>query len=193
MDARHLAFLDSLKSVEFAHVSRKARDHLLGVYDILAGWGCPPDTCVAGLFHNIYGTESFKPQAISLNERREVIAVIGESAESLAYWFCVSRRVSFFARQSGAAPCIWDEVHKTRVTVSALQLEALIDIEAANLVEQYDEQMQNHSTRLGQSVAMIRWMLAQPAAISPPARESLTELLQMIDRDRRARTASVVS
>jgi len=193
MDSRHLAFLDSLKSAEFAHVNRKARDHLLGVHDILAGWGCPPDTCLAGLFHNIYGTESFKPQAVALDERREVAAVIGDAAELLAFWFCVSRRVSFFARQTGAAPCIWDEVHKARVTVSTSQLSALIDIEAANLVEQYCEQLHDHPAQLGQSEAMIRWMLAQPVPMSTAARESLGELLQTIDRDRRARTRSAVS
>lgn len=192
MDSRHLAFLDSLKSAEFAHVNRKARDHLLGVHDILAGWGCPPETCVAGLFHNIYGTESFKPQAVSLDERRAVAEVIGDAAEALAFWFCVSRRVSFFVRQTGATPCIWDEVHKTRVTVSPAQLSALIDIEAANLVEQYCEALHEHATQLAQSEAMIRWMLAQSVPMSPPARAGLDGLLQSIDRDRRARSVAPV-
>jgi hypothetical protein len=188
IDPRHLVFLDSLKSAEFEHVSRKARDHLIGVHDILQRWGCAPDVCVAGLFHNIYGTESFKPQAVDLGQRHQVSAAIGASAEAIAYLFCVSRRMSFFGRQAAHAPAVWDEVHKCRAEVSPAQLAALIDLEAANLVEQYDEALQAYPERLAQSVTMMQWMLAQPSPMSPAARAGLQDLLARIEHDRCART-----
>jgi hypothetical protein len=186
IEPRVLAMLEALKSAEFDHLNGSARDHLLGVHDILARWNCAPDTCVAGLFHNVYGTESFKPQAVSLDQRHQIAAVIGTPAEALAYWFCVSRRMSFFARQYQAAPCIWDEVHRRRVAVSPAQLTALADIEAANLLEQYSPQLQAYPERLQQSAAMMRWMLEQAGVMSPPAAGALGDLLQTIERDRLA-------
>ena len=186
IDPAVLAFLETLKSASLDHLNGSARDHLLGVHDILARWDCPPDTCVAGLFHNIYGTESFKPKAVSLEQRREVAEAIGAPAEQLAYWFCVSRRMSFFVRQDMAAPCIWDEVHRQRVAVATEQLRSLADIEAANLVEQYSPQVHEWPERVQQSTAMIGWMLEQPRVMSPVAWDGLRELLQTIERDRRA-------
>ena len=186
IEPRVLAFLETLKSAEFEHLNGSARDHLLGVHDILARWGCAPATCVAGLFHNVYGTESFKPQAVSLEQRHEVAGAIGAPAEALAYWFCVSRRMSFFMRQDAAAPCIWDEVHRRRVAVSPEQLRALADIEAANLVEQYSPQLHAYPERLQQSATMMRWMLEQSGVTSPPAADGLRDLLQTIERDRPA-------
>jgi hypothetical protein len=186
IDPRVLAFLETLKSADFDHLNGSARDHLLGVHDILACWSCAPATCVAGLFHNVYGTESFKPQAVSLDQRHEVADVIGTPAEELAYWFCVSRRMSFFLRQDAAAPCIWDEVHRRRVAVSPEQLRALADIEVANLIEQYSPQVHAYPERLQQSAAMMRWMLEQAGVMSPLAANSLRELLQTIEHDRQA-------
>lgn len=187
---RALALLEALKSAEFEHLNGSARDHLLGVHDILARWNCAPDTCVAGLFHNVYGTESFKPKAVSLDQRHEIAGEIGAPAEALAYWFCVSRRMSFFARQDGAAPCIWDEVHRRRVAVTPAQLTALADIEAANLLEQYSPQLHAYPERLQQSAAMMRWMLEQSAVMSPVAADALRELLATIERDRLAQAAA---
>jgi hypothetical protein len=186
IDPRALAFLETLKSADFEHLNGSARDHLLGVHDILARWNCAPATCVAGLFHNVYGTESFKPQTVSLDQRHTVAEVIGTPAEELAHWFCVSRRMSFFVRQDPAAPCIWDEVHRRRVAVAPAQLRALADIEAANLIEQYSPRVHAYPDRVQQSAAMMRWMLEQPGVMSPPAADGLRELLQAIERDRRA-------
>eukprot|EP01050_Picozoa_sp_SAG11_P016502 SAG11_NODE_2258_length_3613_cov_1.480364_1_plen_271_part_00 len=69
-------------------------DHLTGVESILRAWGCPEDVCLAGLFHSIYGTESF--QAFSLpcddEHRSRVRTLIGARAEFLAYINCVMER-----------------------------------------------------------------------------------------------------
>lgn len=192
IDERHLAFLDTLQCAEFAHLDRNAREHLLGVHRILAEWGGAEAVCVAGLFHNIYGTESFKPEAVSLDERAGVAAVIGAEAEALAYLFCVSRRASFFSRQDPRTPCVWDDVHKARVDVTPAQLVALVDIEAANLVEQYAIALHGFPQQLRAAVTMIAWMLAQPSAMSAAARRGLEGLLARIEQDRRTLAANVV-
>jgi hypothetical protein len=183
IDEQHLAFLDTLKSATFDHLNRKARDHLLGVHQLLAEWGNAASVCLAGLFHNIYGTEFFKPEAVSLDQRAEVAAVIGAEAEALAYLFCVSKRVSFFSRQDPRSPCVWDELHKTRIVVTPAQLVALVDIEAANLVEQYAIELHAFPAQLQQAVTMIKWMLAQPSVMSPTARRALLALLVRIEHD----------
>ena len=106
---------------------------------------------------------------------------------SVLVGFCVSRRISFFSRQTHlVAPCIWDEVHKQRIGVSREQLSALVDIEAANLVEQYSKEVLAYPEQLENSVKMIEWMLSQAPTMSVAARHGLGGLLQQIEHDRQA-------
>lgn len=49
------------------------------------------------MFHSVYGTDEFHRTAISLNLRPQVVALIGEDAERLAYLFCSMDRLSLFA------------------------------------------------------------------------------------------------
>ena len=45
-------------------------EHLIGVYNILKEINQDEDVCLAGLFHSIYGTDSFK---LDLNIKRDEI------------------------------------------------------------------------------------------------------------------------
>lgn len=71
-------------------------DHLTGTESILSAWDCPTHLCHAGLFHSIYGTESFQAFSVPLTTeaRSRVRGVIGERAEMLAFVNCVMERDS---------------------------------------------------------------------------------------------------
>lgn len=67
-------------------------EHLKGVQSVLRNWNAPEYLANAGLFHSIYGTEGFQGFALPLSERDSVRALIGNSAEKLAWTFCMLDR-----------------------------------------------------------------------------------------------------
>ncbi|HEX7028496.1 MAG TPA: hypothetical protein VF268_14745, partial [Gammaproteobacteria bacterium] len=52
----------------------------------------------AGLYHAAYGTASFAESMVSISQRHEIAAIIGESAEEIVYQYCACDRKAFFAR-----------------------------------------------------------------------------------------------
>lgn len=82
-----IAFLLNNGADENAHSGRNLLDHLLGTAEILRSWDCDEDVVLAGLFHSVYGTESYHTQTISYDSREQVKEVIGKRAEQLAYEF----------------------------------------------------------------------------------------------------------
>ena len=75
-------------------------EHLTGVEEDLASWDCHPDIVLAGLYHSIYGTESFQAFSLPLADpegsgnRQQVRELIGERAELLAFVNCTMERNS---------------------------------------------------------------------------------------------------
>jgi Domain of unknown function (DUF6817) len=106
------------------HSGREFYEHLRGVYDILAERGNPEYVCLAGLFHSIYGTNSFKTGAMPRTPegRLWVAKQIGDEAEALVFIFCTVDRPRAFVNNTGK----WN----------ARTLRDLLEIEFANLTEQ---------------------------------------------------------
>jgi len=83
------------KTRGFRHSGRSFYRHLKGVHDLLRDWGNPEPVCIAGLFHSVYGTNSYKRKAISTRYRGELQKLIGHEAENLVYSFCTQDRRYF--------------------------------------------------------------------------------------------------
>jgi hypothetical protein len=93
---RMMDFLVGLGTDAVPHTGEKGfLAHLVGVYRDLESWKCERDVCRAGLFHSIYGTETFQRFSLPLDRRSEVQALIGERAERLAWVNSVMERSSF--------------------------------------------------------------------------------------------------
>lgn len=90
-----LQFLTDHGAHTRGHSQGALLDHLREVHDLLQSWGAPEFLCDAGLFHSVYGTESFRHVTIPLELRPQVERLIGEKAESLAYHFGVMDHGSF--------------------------------------------------------------------------------------------------
>ena len=116
MDPKHRTFLISLDADQTPHSGRVLFEHLKGVHDLLRDWGNDEDVCLAGLYHSIYGTNTFKH--VSLTERARLVEMIGDRAEFLVHCFCTRDRPLFES--------IDDPVIRRQ----------LMEIEAANLFEQ---------------------------------------------------------
>jgi hypothetical protein len=109
-------FLMLLDANKTRHSGRTLFDHLKGVHDLLRDWDNEYHVCIAGLFHSIYGTKTFKHQ--SLNDRGKLIEMIGLRAELLVHYFSTKDRPFF------------ESIEDKKVRRD------LLEIEAANLLEQ---------------------------------------------------------
>tara|TARA_R100001480_G_scaffold83722_1_gene91886 strand:- start:551 stop:1426 length:876 start_codon:yes stop_codon:yes gene_type:complete len=78
-------YLISKKTQEVPHYNKNLFQHLINVYDKLRKWKCNEDICYAGLFHSIYGNESFTQKIET--DRSIIKNLIGSKAESLVYQY----------------------------------------------------------------------------------------------------------
>jgi hypothetical protein len=92
-----IAFLRGREAEAMRHSSSTLLEHLLGTRQLLVAWSCRETVCDAGLFHSVYGTESYSLSAVPLSDRAQVRSLIGREAERLAFLFCVMEKGSFYA------------------------------------------------------------------------------------------------
>ena len=91
-------FLQSLGTDDIGHTgSKEFLAHLVSVFRDLERWGGDQDLCRAGMFHSIYGTEKFRRFCLPLDWRDDIRDLIGERAESLAFFNCFMERTGWDA------------------------------------------------------------------------------------------------
>lgn len=135
IEQKHLDLLLELNADENPHSGGELLDHLRGTNDFLAAWGNDQPVCLGGLFHSIYGTQSYKTESASLEDREHIRAVIGERGERLAFLFCVSHRWHFFERLGQEEPVLWDRIKEEEMPVTQDELRDLVEMEVANYIE----------------------------------------------------------
>lgn len=120
------------------HSGLSLLDHLLNTCFILEGWGMDPSVCDAGLFHSIYGTETFSIQLIPPGHREDLRAMIGKHAEQLVYCFSVVQRSVLFSefRQGRVPHWIVSRLSGRRMYLAPKRMEDLLCALAANWLEQ---------------------------------------------------------
>ena len=77
-------FIATFKDLD--HSNTGYLNHSIGVFNILKEMGASDHVCLAGLYHSVYGTDSYQ-QNIPL-DRNELKNIIGEYAENLVFNFC---------------------------------------------------------------------------------------------------------
>ena len=135
---KHLDLLLELDTDTNPHTGGVLLEHLRGTHDLLQEWGNDQAVCIGGLFHSIYGTQSYHTRSATLQDRQRIRAVIGERAERLAFLFCVSNRGGFFdalGNNDAALSALWNNVHERPMPVAQDELRDLIEMELANFVE----------------------------------------------------------
>ncbi len=132
-----IEFLLSRRAHRVPHLAGSLLDHLLGTHALLHAWTERVAVCDAGLFHSVYGTESFPHTAVPLHLRARVTAVIGPEAERLAYLFGAMARASLYdaSRLGGAAP-LRHRLTGQRLDARASEIVDLYHLTAANWLEQ---------------------------------------------------------
>lgn len=135
IDPRYVELLRASGAHTFPHSGRTLLDHLVGTYRILKDWGNPEPVCAGGLFHSVYGTNVFRRQIIKPWQRDQVRAVIGTEAEEYAHLFCSIDRPQALLRAIDSGMLV-DRRHGSAIPVEPSILQALLEIECANLIEQ---------------------------------------------------------
>lgn len=143
-----MALLQTSAAMRTPHSGRTLFDHLCGTYALLESWGNTQAVCLADFFHCIYGTNAFAHQSLMQSQRSELRAAIGEDAEALAWLFCnidrpraillglqrsyLGGHIELMARRDamGSTPA------RQAMGASPEQIQALAEIECANLIEQ---------------------------------------------------------
>ncbi|MGV7241497.1 DUF6817 domain-containing protein [Caballeronia sp. M23-90] len=117
------------------HFGRPLTAHLIETGRWLQKWGNSRTLVAAGTFHSIYGTEEFREKAVSIERRPEIKGMIGEEAEALVYLFCLADRNALFSGQAAAPYSVPLPLMGTRVDLDELTFAALLELEAANIVD----------------------------------------------------------
>src|SRR5258708_1815449 len=138
VEACYRAFLvDGLGATSIAHRGQDFYAHLEGTHDLLQSWGNPEPICLAGLFHSIYGTWHFRRRTFPIAQRAMIRDLIGEEAEFLVYVFCVAERPKeLLEAASGSELLVTDHHAKDVIALTRAELVGLLEIEAANLLNQ---------------------------------------------------------
>jgi len=123
--------LKSLGTYETGHSGRTLGKHLFNTYKLLEKMKAPPDVCLAGAFHSIYGTNIFQKSTIDPKNRHKVKDLFSEKVENLIYLFSIINRPSCFETNV-------IQNYKTGETIDVDEetLYNLKFIEIANLIEQ---------------------------------------------------------
>lgn len=199
-----IALLVASGAQQTPHSGRTLLGHLQGTYLLLQSWGNTDAVCLAGLFHSIYGTNAFTHQSLLASQRADLQAAIGAEAEALAWLFCSIDRPHAILQslQQGntsdtgnKGDVVNIKAHKNTsdqtnalLSITPQQLQALAEIECANLVEQsswssalkalYCAALDGTATLSQGALAALRtgWAhkLAQPVAASVPATPHVT-------------------
>ncbi|MEU5806064.1 DUF6817 domain-containing protein [Streptomyces sp. NPDC047718] len=103
-----LAVLRGLGAERIPHPGGTLLAHLTRVEALLASWGARPELRLAGLCHAFYGTDGFATALLPVGRRAELAAVIGDTAEGIAYLYAGCDRSASYPSLTAAEPAFRD-------------------------------------------------------------------------------------
>lgn len=121
------------------HSGRTLYQHLEGVQKLLHDWGNEAAVSTAGLFHSVYGTSAFKISIISLDQREEVRALIGDETEELVYLFCVCERHACLTPLLYGTMKMKNMDTGEQIPLTEKTQRQLLELEVANFVDHFPE------------------------------------------------------
>lgn len=126
-------------SKNIGHGSSTYLDHCMNVFAILKEIGAPDEVCLAGLYHSVYGSESFNPHiTVSRDTVRELI---GNYSEQLVYTFCTltNRDENILSRTVNCSKEMYDDLFYIAYANLKEQANKLNDPILISLLKRYEE------------------------------------------------------
>ena len=154
-------------ALSIEHAGGTLLAHLRRVRQLLADWGADHDVQLAGLCHAAYGTDGFGTALLDISERATLREVIGERAEELVYRYGSCDRKASYPGLGETSPVFTDRFTGELFAPSATQLQAFLEITAANELDVF-----RHNSDLAERYrGPLRRLLARAALhLSPAAR-----------------------
>lgn len=128
--------LEKYRAVEYSHKVTSLLGHLLGTYDRLKTIDADSTVCLAGGAHSVFGTTAYDRVLIAPEFKPEVEAVVGADAMRLIDLFSKIDRPAALVANVGKDGAVLPLKAGGEVAVTKQELDALVQIECANMVEQ---------------------------------------------------------
>jgi hypothetical protein len=129
-------FLTEIGAHKDKHSGGTFQGHLLRTYDAIKANGWDNNLACAGAFHSIFGTNIYKKQTLTADQRDQVVSIIGEEATRLVELFRDVKRPTAL-EQALANKTTTVEMNSGGARILDLKdLNSLCVIEAANLADQ---------------------------------------------------------
>jgi len=171
---RYIEFLLSLGADQSRHSGRTLLDHLVGTHSLLFEWKNQEHVCLGGLFHSIYGTQYYRHQSVDTSMRNYIVDLIGPKAEELAWLFCTVNRMDLIVLDVAENSMLTDKDGLLVMPVANRTFRNLIEIEAANTIEQF--RFEAASTKL--ILRMKLMLVKRKGLLSSQATQEIKRLLK---------------
>ncbi|MEU8972833.1 DUF6817 domain-containing protein [Streptomyces monashensis] len=100
-------FLRDRGAALIPHPGGTLLEHLERVHRLLADWGADSVVRTAGLCHATYGTDGFGPTLLPVTDRTALVALIGQQAEELVYFYACCDRAATYPRLDGTEAVVF--------------------------------------------------------------------------------------
>lgn len=158
--------LDLLGAKRVEHSGRTLLEHLVGTCQILRGWGCRPAVCMAGLFHSVYGTESFGNALVDRGERAVLRDLLSDEAEALVYRFSTTPHRALHHRPDAPA-------RDDALTAAEAQTRTdLVLLDIANFIDQ----VHSDGDPAAHDPESVRFFRSLGATLPPAVQRSLADI-----------------
>src|SRR6478752_5515690 len=159
-----IKFLRDRSAGIVGHSGSSLLAHLEGVESILTSWREADTVSLAGLFHSIYGTESFRRSIAKPDDRQAVRLLIGPDAERLVHLFCGMRSgVLVESLRKGEPYALQTRWSDTPLNIDPRDMRALATIFAANWLEQFPRMRAKSRVSAIESLRFLAEWLGGPA------------------------------
>lgn len=145
--------LSELGADGLEHPAGDVLQHFRATFERLRVWEEAEAICSAGLYHAVYGTETFVPKLMTLKLREEVAGIIGVEAERHVYFFCACDR-AFFAPQlvHEDYPTYRDRFRSTTFQPTFWQIHAFCTLTLANEIDVSGNDREGYLKKYGRYV-----------------------------------------
>ncbi len=131
--------LENLNANSIAHSSTTLLRHLVRTYQLLKKWEAPEYVCISGLYHSIYGTQTFKKFLIDPQQREKLRKLVPSDSENLVYYFYIHDKKEFLKNltKANSLPLI-NRLDRSNIYITEEEFLDFLRIRLADYIEQME-------------------------------------------------------
>ena len=131
--------LKNLNANSISHSSTTLLRHLVRTYQLLKKWKVPEYVCVSGLYHSIYGTQTFQKFLIDPQQREPLLELVSYRSEKLVYYFYIHDKKDFLKNLTKTKSlALKNRFDNSIIYISADEFLDLLRIRLADYIEQME-------------------------------------------------------